>query len=67
MLAWALQTAELAAKAGMAATKLGGLSALLRGPPAVLHGRYWGCVFILPHSYPWGRREPCAQLPECFA
>jgi hypothetical protein len=30
MLAWALQTAELAAKEGMAATKLGGLSALLQ-------------------------------------
>jgi hypothetical protein len=30
MLAWALRTVALAAKAGMAATKLDGLSALLR-------------------------------------
>jgi hypothetical protein len=35
MLAWALQTVELAAKAGMAATKRGVLSAWLQGPPAV--------------------------------
>jgi hypothetical protein len=42
MLAWALRTVALAAKAGMAATKLGGLSALLRGPPAVLQ--------VLPES-----------------
>jgi hypothetical protein len=49
MLAWALQTAELAAKAGMAATKRGVLSALLRGPPAVLQVLPESSLHLGPH------------------
>jgi hypothetical protein len=45
MLAWALRTVALAAKEGMAATKLDGLSALLRGPPAVL----WALLALRLH------------------
>jgi hypothetical protein len=52
MLAWALRTVALAAKEGMAATKLDGLSALLRYLSAVLQGCYWHHA-----SSPW---------PHCY-
>ena len=64
MLAWVLQTAELAAKAGMAATKLDGLSALLRYLSAVL----WALLALRLHCHCYrGRRGPSAQNPECCA
>ena len=64
MLAWALRTVALAAKEGMAATKLDGLSALLRYLSAVL----WALLALRLHRHCYrGRRGPSAQNPECCA